>query len=225
MRLRHKPKAVAALPQHQFYIKDPRSCKGIWQQQFNKVQPLSLELGCGFGKFSTEFSLRNPDKNLIAVDKCRDVLVGSCRLISDKFDGDVKNLRVCNFDAYDIENIIDISDSIENIFIFFCNPWPKRTHNRRRLTYPTLLEYYRKFLSPNATLYFKTDDKELYHHSLKYFEQCNLTVVFKTEQLSETPEFELLSIMTEYEQKFRGLGQPIYAAVVSFATEKQSRKD
>ncbi len=215
MRLRHKPKAVAALPNHSFYIKSPEDCRGMWQDKFHTPQPLSLELGCGFGRFSAEFAKNYPDKNLLAVDKSRDVLVGSCRMIAETFE-DTPNLRICSFDAYDIDKVLSAEDRVENLFIFFCNPWPKRSHNRRRLTYPALLKRYQNFLTQDARLYFKTDDEQLYRHSLKYFEQCNLTILFKTEQLQECSPFEELSIMTEYEQKFRALGQPIYSAVVQF---------
>ncbi len=213
MRLRHKPKAVAQLPQHSFFVEKPFQLKGEWQKAFSKSQPLSLELGCGFGRFSVEFAKRYPNQNLIAVDKSLDVLVGGCRLVSEELPS-AENLRTTSFDAYDIGKCIDESDEIESIFIFFCNPWPKRSHNRRRLTFPTLLKQYQKLAVPGAKIYFKTDDKQLYQHSLRYFEQCELEIKFKTENLENDNGFDYLSIQTEYEQKFRALSQNIYAAVV-----------
>ncbi len=218
MRLRHKPKAVAQLPEHPFFVANPFEQRGSWQELFNNKQPLSLELGCGFGRFSVEFAKRYPEQNILAVDKSLDVLVGGCRLITQEYP-QTSNLRVTSFDAYAIDGCIDIEDQIENIFIFFCNPWPKRSHNRRRLTYPTLLNHYINLTVPGAKLYFKTDDEQLYRHSLKYFEQCQLAVPFKTEQLSENSGFEYFSIQTEYEQKFRALSQNIYAAVVELKND------
>ncbi len=215
MRLRHKPKAVASLPRYPFYLDNSQNFKGQWQSRFDTNQPLSLELGCGFGKFSCEFASRYTNNNLISVDKSRDVLVGGCRLIEETLGPSVPNLRVCSFDAYNIENHLSYEDEVENIFIFFCNPWPKRSHNRRRLTYPELIRRYQKFTTKDAKLYFKTDDKQLYLSSLRYFEECKLPILFKTEHLDDSHGVEFLSIQTEYEQRFRSLGQNIFAAVVS----------
>ncbi len=214
MRLRHKPKAVAALPRYSFYINEPQKLKGIWQEYFSKKRPLSLELGCGFGRFSAEYCTLYPNQNLIAVDRSRDVLVGACRLIHETSRDEHGNLLVCDMDAYNIENCLDETDGVENIFIFFCNPWPKRSHHRRRLTYPALLERYKKLMKSGAHIFFKTDDEGLYRASLRYFEECGLELLYNSENLSDDHQYEPLKIKTEYEQKFRSLGQNIYAAVV-----------
>ncbi len=216
MRLRHKPKAVAALPEYSFYIQEPQTLKGIWQGRFSAQRPLSLELGCGFGRFSADYSALYPKQNILAVDRSRDVLVGACRLIDGTLGQEVGNLLICDLDAYNIENCLDISDGVENIFIFFCNPWPKRSHHRRRLTYPALLERYKRIIKSGGHLYFKTDDEGLYRASLRYFEECGLETLFYSENLSDNHPYEPLKIKTEYEQKFRSLGQNIYAAVVRF---------
>ncbi len=216
MRLRHKPKAVAALPRNEFYIENPQEYCGLWNKVFHKQLPISLELGCGFGQFSTTYSNNNKDKNIIAIDKSRDVLVGACRLVKASCGDKPENLRLTDLDAYDIERCFCQSDGVQELFIFFCNPWPKRSHHRRRLTYPTLLEKYKSFLKPGARLYFKTDDKDLFWASLRYFDDCDLDTVFSTENLTSEHDHRPLLIETEYENKFRALGQPIYAAVVKF---------
>ncbi len=216
MRLRHKPKAVARLPQHKYYIENPTEHRGNWQKLFSKAGALSLELGCGFGRFATEYATLHPERNLLSVDKSRDVLVGACRLVEFTFGDDPENLRISDFDAYHIEDCLDRSDGVEQLFIFFCNPWPKRSHHRRRLTYPALLKRYQKLMMPGAMLYFKTDDEGLYRASLKYFDECRLETLFFTENLASDHGFEPLSIKTEYEQKFIERGQQIYAAVVRF---------
>ena len=81
--------------------------------------------------------------------------------------------------AYEIEiiqNILNEKDLVDRIYINFCNPWPKPRHNKRRLTYPTLLEKYKVFLKPQGEIYFKTDDDDLFKASQKYFKQSGFEI-------------------------------------------------
>lgn len=43
-------------------------------QAFKKEQPLYLEIGCGKGGFAGQLALKNPDKNIIALDIKVDML-------------------------------------------------------------------------------------------------------------------------------------------------------
>ena len=52
--------------------------------------PYMLAIGCGKGGFAKEFARRNPDINLIAVEKDANVIVSACEKIKE--DG-IKNVR------------------------------------------------------------------------------------------------------------------------------------
>ena len=65
MRIRCKPWAKPELEACPFYISDPKACKGQWQAQFPKTQPLRLELGCGKGGFIAQEAPANPEYNYI----------------------------------------------------------------------------------------------------------------------------------------------------------------
>ncbi|MFR3041595.1 MAG: tRNA (guanosine(46)-N7)-methyltransferase TrmB, partial [Ruminococcus callidus] len=67
MRIRCKPWAKPELEACPFYISDPKACKGQWQAQFPKAQPLRLELGCGKGGFIAQEAPANPEYNYIAI--------------------------------------------------------------------------------------------------------------------------------------------------------------
>ena len=49
------------------------------KELFGNDNPLVLEIGCGKGGFACEFAKRNPNVNVIAVEK-----VGNCRVRSGK---------------------------------------------------------------------------------------------------------------------------------------------
>ena len=52
----------------------------------------------------------------------------------------------------------------------------------------------------------KTDNKELYEASVKYFEEFSMDIIEKDENISE----EKSKYISEYERKFRNKNMPIY---------------
>ena len=48
--------------------------------RFGNDNPIYLEIGCGKGGFAAEFAKRNPDINLIALEKSANVIVGACEI-------------------------------------------------------------------------------------------------------------------------------------------------
>ena len=114
------------------------------------------------------------------------------------------------------ENILDYfdKDEINRIYINFCNPWPKSKHKKRRLTYPRLLEKYKVILKPKSQIFFKTDDLELFEESLDYFidEGFSILIYDFDMKLEDYPE----NIVTEYENKFRKLGEEIKFGVFEY---------
>ena len=51
MRLRNIPGADDAILNSEYCIKNPEEQKGHWQNCFDKVQPLHIEIGMGKGRF------------------------------------------------------------------------------------------------------------------------------------------------------------------------------
>ena len=74
MRIRKKKWAEPELSVCNFYVKNPEENAGKWMQAFKKEQPLYLEIGCGKGGFAGQLALKNPDKNIIALDIKVDML-------------------------------------------------------------------------------------------------------------------------------------------------------
>ncbi len=213
MRLRHNKTLVASLFEREFFATDPAAFRGKWNTFFAKNQPLSMELGCGFGSFSRHFCRTNPDKNLLAVDISRDVLARFVREAYSLGEEMPENLRLSDMDLKKIDEYVTSEDGVRDIYIFFPNPWPKRSHNRRRLTHPFQLKKYHEILCQGGNIYFKTDDKGLYIDSLRYFSDCGFDITNHTDNLPADHGIEQISFVTEYEGKFRAKGQPIHAII------------
>lgn len=205
MRIRKKKWAESELQKCNFFVKNPKGNKGRWKEVFKKEQPIYIELGCGKGKFISEFAKRNKDCNIIAIDIKSDMLGLAKRNIEKTYEKEEINNVLLT--AYDIERILDIleeNDKIDKIYINFCNPWPKPKHKKRRLTHTRQLEKYKQFLKPNGRIYFKTDDDELFKESIKYFEQAGFRILEKTENLKDEKD-----IITEHQKMFQEQGVKI----------------
>lgn len=89
-----------------------------------------------------------------------------------------------------------------------CDPWPKTRHARRRLTHPDFLGIYKKVLPPGGAIHLKTDNHDFFEYSLLRLVQEGFSlshISYDLHKSGYTP-----NIMTEYEQRFSSLGQPIY---------------
>ena len=122
------------------------------------------------------------------------------------------NIYLTRFDIERILLILDKKDEIERIYINFCNPWPKGKHRKKRLTHTRQLEKYKEFLKPNAEIYFKTDDDDLFNSSLGYFDETGFEIVKKTYDLHSENIFEE-NIETEHEKMFSEQGIKIKALI------------
>lgn len=215
MRIRKKPWAEPELSVCPFFVKTPEKLKGNWAGWFPKIQPLCLEVGCGKGSFIGQTALTYPHINFIAVDIKSDMLGVARRNIVRLFDAakrPVNNIALTAFNVEQIDKILSPQDSVDRIYINFCNPWPHNKHKKRRLTYPNKLEMYKRFLKEKGEIYFKTDDDDLFADSLEYFEQCGLESVYKTYDLHNSG-YEG-NIETEHEKMFSAEGIKIKFCIV-----------
>ena len=99
---------------------------------------------------------------------------------------------------------------VERIYLNFSDPWPKDRHAKRRLTSHEFLARYEKILKKDGTLEFKTDNKDLFDFSLeemKNAEGWELTAF--TYDLHHDVVLSEGNVMTEYEEKFSSIGNPI----------------
>ncbi len=206
MRIRKKKWAEPELSVCDFYVKNPEEYAGKWMQAFKKEQPLYLEIGCGKGGFAGQLALKNPDKNIIALDIKVDMLGVGRRTIVKLFEDagktqdDITNLLLVKYNVEMLDKIITADDKIDRLFINFCNPWPRAKHKKRRLTYYKKLEMYKTFLKPDSEIRFKTDDDGLFDESLEYFEQSGYEILYLTRDLHASDVTD--NIETEHEKMF-----------------------
>ena len=216
MRIRRKPWAKQELEEAKFYIDDPQMYKGKWKEQFkDSKKPLYLEIGCGKGSFISKIASRHQENNYIAADMIEAMLGLSKRNIETEYANknlEIKNLLLIRMNAERILDVFDENDTVDRIYINFCNPWPRGKHKKRRLTHTRQLANYKTFLNKEkGEIYFKTDDDELFEESVEYFKEEEFEIVKITHDLHSEMIFE--DIRTEHEQMFSEQGIKIKALI------------
>ena len=167
--------------------------------------PIYLEIGMGMGDFITESAKENPDIFYIGFEKDETCVARSIKKAREL---GLENFRVILDDASNIEEIVD-ENRIDRIYLHFSDPWPKKHHHKRRLTYKTFLNKYMRILKNKGTLVYKTDNEDFFNDSLEYFKETP----FIMEDLNRNyHEIERREPMTAYERKFVEAGKPIYFA-------------
>ena len=204
MRLRNVPGARETIIENQFSIQQPEQMKGKWAEVFQNDHPIHIEVGMGKGQFIIEMARRNPEVNYIGIEKYSSVLV---RAVEKLEDIEQDTLRLIRMDAENIEEVFD-KDEVDRIYLNFSDPWPKDRHAKRRLTSTRFLERYDNILTPEGRVMFKTDNKDLFDFSLEQVEEAGWILENHTYDLHHS-EYNEGNVMTEYEEKFSSMGNPI----------------
>lgn len=223
MRVRRNPKAIPTLQSHPLVINEPTQLKGKWKSLFpHKEYPLHIELGTGKGQFLAQASSIYPEINWIGIEKVPEPLAKAVE--KGEKTGNA-NLRYIWTDIKHLSEIFAPGE-VDRFYLHFSDPWPKKRHYKRRLTYRDFLASYADLLFPEGDLVLKTDSLSLFEFSLQEFQETGWVIQDLTRNLHQTP-WQKLNIETEYEQKFSARGMPIYFVRVTppLPTETEEEKD
>lgn len=210
MRLRNVKGSREMIAANDFVIHNPEEMKGKWSTVFENDQPIHIEVGMGKGRFLIDLASQNPDINYIGIEKYSSVLI---RAIEKRQEVELSNLYFIRMDAEDINDMFD-KDEIARVYLNFSDPWPKDRHAKRRLTSHQFLKRYDQFLKRDGVVIFKTDNKDLFDFSLEEVPVAGWKIDNFTYDLHHS-EFKEGNVMTEYEEKFSSMGNPICRMVIS----------
>ena len=222
MRMRKKKNGAARIAAcSDLLIENVEGLKEDPQYAFGEKRPLYIEIGCGKGNFACGISAAHHEANFIAMEKVPDVACLALEKAKARAEERPDNLRFIIGDAKNLSEWFPDSCA-DRIYLNFSDPWPKAGHAKRRLTYRSFLELYRKILKDGGELVLKTDNVGLFDFSLEEFEACGLEIVWFTRDLHNS-EYNEGNVMTEYEANFSSQGYPICSAKVIF--RKESKND
>lgn len=210
MRLRNITGSRELIANNPFVIHNPEERKGRWNSLFENKNPIYLEIGTGKGQFLMECARKNPDINYLGIEKYSSVLL---RAVEKQQLEQLPNLYYLRFDAEYITTIFDKCE-IDRIYLNFSDPWPKDRHAKRRLTSRQFLSRYDVILAEDGQVEFKTDNRELFEFSLNEVQESNWNLVEHTFDLHNNSSMNAGNIMTEYEERFSSMGNPIHKMII-----------
>ena len=191
-------------PSKPFYL----TIKGSWRSSyFKNDHPLTLELACGRGEYTIGLAKLFPKKNFIGVDiKGERIWKGSTMALQEQ----LSNAAFLRTHILMIENFFEPGE-VNEIWLTFPDPRPRKRDIKRRLTNPRYLESYKRLLSAGGYVRLKTDNTQLYAYTLEELQLRGdiSDLAFTADVYSSELKKECFDIKTRYEQEFTQKGEKI----------------
>ena len=212
MRLRNITGSREIIGESVFVVHEPEQQKGNWRNIFGNNNPIHIEIGMGKGRFLMDMAKVYPFINYIGIEKYSSVLLRALQKM-EREEQPLSNVRFIRMDAETIGNVFEIEE-VDRIYLNFSDPWPKDRHAKRRLPSREFLARYDKILKKEGQLEFKTDNKDLFLFALEELEPAGWKAEKISFDLHRDKDMSEGNIMTEYEEKFSSIGNPIYKYII-----------
>ena len=175
------------------------------QSHFENENKLYLEIGSGKGEFIAQVSVRYPQINFLGIELKVRRITTICKKLDPSANSNVRIIQ-----HYVNKELIERfePESLDRIYIFHPDPWPKKRHHKKRLIQADFLESIRRVLKINGELYISTDFEEYAVWIIDHFKaNPNYQSFFENGYSREAyPEH----IETYFEVKHKKLGAPPY---------------
>lgn len=115
---------------------------------------LTVEIGFGNGNNLFTLASKYINQNFIGIEVYKPGIIS---LLSKLSSHHLENIQIYNEDAVIVLNKCFLNQSIDKIFIFFPDPWPKRKHHKRRLIQPSFIKSLQDKLKFTGIIHISTD--------------------------------------------------------------------
>ncbi len=213
MRLRNITGSREAIAGSAYVVREELQarCPGTWKDIFGNGHPIHVEIGMGKGKFIHTMAMGHPDVNYVGIEKYSSVLLRAVQKMERE---ELPNLKFLRMDAENVDKVFGPGE-VDRIYLNFSDPWPKDRHAKRRLPSREFLARYDRILTKDGQLEFKTDNRALFDFALEELEPAGWKAQVVTFDLHGDAALMEGNVMTEYEEKFSALGNPICKYVIS----------
>ncbi len=180
---------------------------GKWREKLDASGKLILELGCGKAEFSLELARRHPEIQVMGLDLKADRMWVAAREAAEM---NLSNVAFLCINLLEIDQYFGQGE-VNDIWITFPDPFPKKKQVKHRMMNETFLAKYRQVLKPDGVIHYKTDNLELFHYGLEIFvKHPDIQLEVLTFDLHKTDEVSSdAKILTTYEKKFLEMGKSI----------------
>jgi tRNA (guanine-N7-)-methyltransferase len=191
-------------------------------RDFGRVAPLVVEIGSGTGDAVVHGALASPGTNFLAVEVYRPGLAATLGKVVHH---DLTNVRLVQADAVQVLEHMLSGESVDEIWVFFADPWHKLRHHKRRMVNPGFAELAASRLARGGTLRLATDWEDYAQQMRDVLAACGSLTNRYGGQPADTdgsggctsadpglgfaPRFEG-RVMTRFERKALALGLTVY---------------
>lgn len=186
-----------------YVVNEPKKYQRKWSDLFGNKNPICIEIGMGRGDFIIDMALSYPNKNFIGIEVNDSQMVMAVNRL-EKIE--LNNLKLINIDAKELGDVF--LKEIDTIYLTFCDPWPVKKLERKRLTHESFLRIYDKLFKKDKHIILKSDNKGFFAYSLESMSQYWYT--FNKISLDlHNEEVKIENIMTNYEKQYYKEGRPV----------------
>ena len=121
---------------------------------YGRTAPLVLEVGSGTGEAAVVMAAADPARDLLAVEVHTPGVATLLRRVQEE---GLRNVRVVEGDGLQVLTDALGPGSLDEVRVFFPDPWPKAKHAKRRLVTPTFAALVADRLRPGGRLHVATD--------------------------------------------------------------------
>jgi tRNA (guanine-N7-)-methyltransferase len=186
----------------------PIDLKSRWNEvHFKNNNPITLELACGAGEYAVGLAEKFPDRNFIGVDiKGNRLWVGAKQAL----DAGLYNVAFLRT-RIEILDVFFAANEIDEIWITFCDPFPRESKYTRRLTSHNFHDIYRRVLRPGGLVHLKHDDPDFYKFTLDTIaEDPACVLLYENFDIYAAPlAYPELEMKTRYEEMHLAKGRKI----------------
>ena len=180
--------------------------KGQWRkkafQESLETLPLDLEIGIGKGGHFANYAKTHSQRLFLGVELKYKPLIQSIKRV---LSSGQQNARVFRYNACFLDEVFARKE-INDVMIYFPDPWPKKRHWKHRLLQLEFLERLYPLQKQNSRLFFKTDCLSYFHWALENFKKSSYTVTkVDFDMKPQSPSY----FTTEFEKIFRTQNIPI----------------
>lgn len=121
---------------------------------FGRQAPRALEIGFGDGATLVELATGSPGTDFIGVE-VHPPGIGRCLLELEA--RGISNVRVIAHDAVEVLQSQLAPGSLDEVLLYFPDPWPKKRHHKRRIVQPAFAALVASRLKPGGVFRLATD--------------------------------------------------------------------
>lgn len=180
------------------------------KQTFGREAPITLEIGFGDGRSLLAQARDNPQRDYIGIEVYK---AGIAKLLVGMHEYKLTNIRIFCADAVEVLHNCIPDHSLEQVQLFFPDPWPKVRHHKRRLVQTEFTQLIANKLQRDGTLHMATDWEEYALHMMQVMEEQQqwINVAGKGQYAKRPPTRPL----TKFEQRGHRLGYGTWDLIYS----------